>query len=83
VTAVTTPADMPFGAEVARYLADCADWAHVLRAADHPTAESAVKVIWHAGKDQADQIRAAFRAATVSGTSPVTRPATRDSETGR
>ena len=64
MSAVTTPADMPFGVEVAGYLADCAAWAHVLRAADHPTAESAVKLIWHSGKDQADQVRAAFRAAT-------------------
>lgn len=49
-----------FGAEVRRYLDDC-DAASGLSPKFHPTAEGALKVIWHRGKDEESQIRAAFR----------------------
>lgn len=61
MTAVALP-DMPFAAEVAQYLADCAEHAGLLSPACHPTEDGAVKLIWHHGKDQAGQVRAAFRA---------------------
>jgi hypothetical protein len=60
-----TPPDVPFSAEVARYLADCAEHASMLRPSDHPTEDGAVKLIWHRTTDQAEQIRAAFRAAVA------------------
>jgi hypothetical protein len=58
-------ADPPFAAEVARYLADCAEHAQLLSPAHHPTEDGALKLIPHRGQDQADQVRAAFRAATA------------------
>jgi hypothetical protein len=55
----------PFAMEVAAYLADCARHADLLSSAYHPTESGALKMIWHRGEDQADQIRAAFRAAAA------------------
>jgi hypothetical protein len=55
----------PFSTEVGQYLADCAAHARLLDSAYHPTEDGAVKLIWHRSPDQADQIRAAFRAAAV------------------
>jgi len=60
------PSDAPFSAEVARYLADCAEHARLLSPAHHPTEEGAVKLIWHCGADEAGQVRAAFRAAVAA-----------------
>lgn len=56
----------PFAEQVAAYLDDCARHARLLSPAAHPTADGAVKLIWHRGPDQAEQIRAAFRAAVAS-----------------
>jgi hypothetical protein len=70
-TAVTSP-DAPFSAEVARYLADCAEHARVLSPAYHPTEEGARKLIWHRGPAQAAQISAAYREA-VAANPPVMR----------
>jgi hypothetical protein len=65
----------PFTAEVVRYLADCTEHAQLLSRAHHPTEDGAVKLIWHCGQDQADQIRAAFRAAAAnSGRRAALRP---------
>jgi hypothetical protein len=60
-----TPPDAPFSAEAAQYLADCAGHAGLLNPGWHPTAKGAVKLIWHRTPDQAEQIRAAFRAAVA------------------
>jgi hypothetical protein len=60
------PSGAPFSAEVARYLADCAEHARLLSRTYHPTADGALKVIWHRGEDQADQVRAAFHAAATA-----------------
>jgi hypothetical protein len=56
----------PYGAEVRAYLDDCA--AHPgLDRRYHPTADGAVKVIWHSGSpDEAEQIRSAFRTITAN-----------------
>jgi hypothetical protein len=64
-TAVTSP-DAPFSAEVARYLADCAEHARVLSPTYHPTEEGARKLIWHHGPAQAAQVSAAYRAAVAA-----------------
>jgi hypothetical protein len=61
-----TPGNAPFSAEVTRYLADCAEYAQLLSSAYHPTEGGALKVIWHRGEGQEEQIREAFRAATVA-----------------
>jgi hypothetical protein len=61
-----TPPQAPFAAEVARYLADCAEHAGLLSPACHPTEDGALKLIYHRGKDQAGQVRAAFRAAVAA-----------------
>lgn len=53
----------PFGAQVRAYLADCAALPGLDRRY-HPTADGAVKVIWHHGPDEADQIRDSFRTIT-------------------
>jgi hypothetical protein len=66
VSPATTPENVPFSAEVAEYLADCAEYAQLLSSAYHPTEGGALKVIWHRGEDQEEQIREAFRAATVA-----------------
>jgi hypothetical protein len=56
--------DPPYGAEVRAYLADCA--AHQgLDRRYHPTADGAVKMIWHRGPDEADQIRSTFNMLTA------------------
>lgn len=55
----------PFTAAVAGYLADCARHAALLSPDCHPTEDGAVKLIWHRGAGQAEEIRAAFRAAVV------------------
>jgi hypothetical protein len=55
----------PFAGQVAAYLDDCARYARLLSPACHPTADGAVKLIWHRGPDQAQQIRAAFAAAAA------------------
>jgi hypothetical protein len=62
-------------AEVRDYLTECA--AHPgLDHQYHPTADGAVKVIWHRGPDEADQIRDTFSAITASpGPAPVLRSA--------
>jgi hypothetical protein len=60
-----TPPDAPFAAEVAQYLADCARHADMLRSSDHPTEDGAVKLIYHRTTEQAELIRAAFRAAVA------------------
>lgn len=71
---------LPFSAEVAQYLADCA--AHPgLECRYHPTEDGAVKLIWHRGPDQAGQIRAAFRAAAEPPETAASRqPAPGDAE---
>jgi hypothetical protein len=51
--------DAPFTEEVRGYLADCAA-APGLSPKYHPTPEGAVKLIWHRGKAEESQIRAAF-----------------------
>lgn len=51
----------PFADQVAGYLADCARHAALLNPDHHPTEDGAVKLIWHRGAVQAEQIRAAFR----------------------
>lgn len=78
---MTAPASLPFAAEVAAYLDDCAACRPPLDSRYHPTEDGAVKMIPHrrhadreAGKTAEDQIRAAFRAA-------VARPARRESGT--
>ena len=48
-----------FAGEVCRYVADC-EAAPGLSPKYHPTAEGALKVIFHRGKDEEHQIRAAF-----------------------
>jgi hypothetical protein len=69
-------AEPPFAAEVRAYLADCA--AHPgLDPRYHPTADGAVKVTWHRGQDEADQIRHTFAALTTSpatGVAPALQP---------
>jgi MFS family permease len=83
-----TSADPPFSDEVAEYLAYCAEHARLLSPVYHPTADGAVKVIWHRGADQAAQIRAAFRAAagacstSAAGARAVTHRATFDLDAG-
>lgn len=64
--------ELPFAAEVAAYLADCAASPVRLDPAYHPTEGGAVKLVFHRrhhdpAADQAaeDQIRAAFRALTT------------------
>jgi hypothetical protein len=42
------------------YRQDCYTARALLNPAYHPTAAGALKVIWHRGPEQADQIRAAF-----------------------
>jgi hypothetical protein len=49
----------PFTEEVRGYLADCAA-APGLSPKYHPTADGALKVIFHRGKAEESQIRAAF-----------------------
>ena len=60
---------VPFGAQVRAYLADCGavPW---LDRGHHPTEEGAVKLIWHRGPDEADQIRAAFRSVAPAIAAP-------------
>jgi hypothetical protein len=48
-----------FVREIRDYLADC-EAAPGLSPKYHPTAEGAVKVIFHRGKDEESQIRAVF-----------------------
>jgi hypothetical protein len=79
----------PFADQVAEYLAYCAEHARLLSPDYHPTADGAVKVIWHRGADQAAQIRAAFRAAagassatSAAGARAVTPRATLDLDAG-
>ena len=55
----------PLEAEVASYLAVCARYSALLSPVCHPTEDGAVKLIWHRGPEQAEQIRAAFRAAVA------------------
>jgi hypothetical protein len=55
---------LPFGAQVRAYLADCAARPGLDRQY-HPTAGGAVKLIWHHGPDEADQIRNTFHAITA------------------
>jgi hypothetical protein len=55
-----------YAAEVARYLADCAEHAQVLSPAYHPTEEGARKLIFHRGPAQAAQISAAYCAAVAA-----------------
>jgi hypothetical protein len=58
----------PFTAEVAGYLADCDQHAALLSPSCHPTEDGAVKLIYHRGPEQAEEIRAAFRAAVADRT---------------
>jgi hypothetical protein len=51
--------DAPFAEEVRGYLADCAA-APGLSPKYHPTAEGALKVIFHRGKAEESQIRDAY-----------------------
>ena len=53
--------DNRFTGEVRDYLDDCAT-APGLSPKYHPTAEGALKVIWHRGKAEESQIRAVFAA---------------------
>lgn len=59
----------PFEAEVRGYLRDCSGCPELDRRY-HPTADGAVKVIWHPGADEAAQIRAAFAALTTGPGAP-------------
>jgi hypothetical protein len=53
------PRDNKFSAEVRQYLADC-DANPELSRKYHPTAEGALKVVFHRGKAEESQVRAAF-----------------------
>ena len=75
-----TGTELPFAAEVAAYLADCAACRVPLDRRWHPTEDGAVKLIAHrhhhdreADQRAEEQVRAAYRAATLprpaSGTS--------------
>lgn len=62
---MTDPSDsVPFAAEVAKYLADCAKYSLLLNPKYNPTEDGAVKMIFHHGKAQATQIEDAYKAAT-------------------
>jgi Bifunctional DNA primase/polymerase, N-terminal len=74
---VNAGADLPFAAEVAGYLADCAASTVPLNPAYHPTEDSAVKLIYHrrhtdreADQLAEEQIRAAYRAAVKATSRP-------------
>ena len=61
--------DVPFGAQVRAYLADCA--AHPwLDRTYHPTEAGAVKLIGHRSPDDEDQIKAAFRSVAPAIAAP-------------
>jgi hypothetical protein len=60
----------PFADQVAEYLAYCSEHARLLNPDYHPTADGAVKMVFHRGTDQAGQIRAAFRAAIAPADPP-------------
>jgi hypothetical protein len=62
---MTAPARAWPDAEVRAYLAECAAYPGLDRGY-HPTADGAVKVIWHRGPDEADQIRNTFGAITAN-----------------
>lgn len=49
-------------ADVRRYLADCRTHRNLLTAKYHPTEDGALKAIYHRSGEEADVIRAAFRA---------------------
>jgi hypothetical protein len=53
-----------FTVAVREYLAVCAEYGQVLDPKYHPTADGAVKIIFHRGADEADMIRAVFAAIT-------------------
>lgn len=50
---------MRFAEEVREYISYCARYPQVDRRY-HPTADGAVKMIWHRGKDEARAIKTAF-----------------------
>ena len=52
--------DVPFGAEVRAYLADCRAYPWIDRAY-HPTEAGAVKLIGYRSPEEEDQIKATFR----------------------
>lgn len=61
--------DVPFGAEVRAYLADCraCPW---IDPAYHPTEAGAVKVIAHRNSEEENQIKAAFRSVAPAIAAP-------------
>lgn len=59
----------PFEDEVSRYLRDCAGHPELDRRY-HPTADGAVKVVWHHSADEAAEIRSAFAALTTGTVTP-------------
>ena len=61
--------ELPFSAEVRAYLADCRAWTQLDRTY-HPTEEGAVKLIWHRGPEEAEQIKAAFRSVAPAIATP-------------
>lgn len=77
---------MPFAAEVAAYLDDCATCRPPLDSRYHPTEDGAVKMIPHrradrdAGQEAENQIRAAYRAATGADGEEDQEPAAQRSE---
>lgn len=54
---------LPFAGQVREYLADCAEVPGLDRR-HHPTETGALKMIWHRGDAEAEQVRRAFRALT-------------------
>lgn len=56
---------LSFRGQVQQYLADCAA-APGLDRRYHPTEDGAVKLIWHRGEKQENQIRTTFRALSNS-----------------
>lgn len=54
---------MKFADEIREYISDCARYPQLDRRY-HPTADGAVHMIWHRGKDEADAIKVEFDALT-------------------
>jgi hypothetical protein len=65
--AAAPPIDSAYlAAQISAYLSDCYAARGVLNSDYHPTADGAVKLIPHANKEQAEQIREAFHAETAT-----------------